>query len=499
MSSIFTAPWFYWSIIIAVTLPVTLIALTEVEHKLTRRGSFRARPVRLLRLYIVPLGAVLVMLVKSTNYSVEATGFRILYTVFGFLVLVMALSGLNATVFAGAPAGSWRRRMPSIFVDVARFGIIAVGLAMILAYVWGANVAGLFTALGISSIVLGLTLQNSVGQIISGLLLLFEQPFQLGDWVETPAVRGRVVEVNWRATHINTGAGLEIIPNSVLASQAFTNLSRPTDGHTIAVNTTFAAGDPPDEVCALLTATAANLPHLHPRGESVIAANSSTGYTITIPVRSPADDSAARSTFQRWLWYAARRAGLRLDGIADDVDTEEHRITALRKVAAALRVSTVDMEALLPKVRVIRYGDQEMMQKVGDIPDRMIFVIKGRVRLFASGEEGVVVPISTLYEGDFIGQTALIREAVIASAYAIGEVTALQMNRDTVERLLLGRPELLQDLSQAIEDRRTRAKTALARAAAVDAAEQETDTGSDLDPDIADSVAQNAVVVSPAS
>ena len=76
--------------------------------------------------------------------------------------------------------------------------LIAVGLAMIFAYIWGANVKGLFTALGVTSIVVGLTLQNSVGQIISGLLMLFEQPFRLGDWIETPAAKGRVVEVNWR-------------------------------------------------------------------------------------------------------------------------------------------------------------------------------------------------------------------------------------------------------------------------------------------------------------
>lgn len=212
-------------------------------------------------------------------------------------------------------------------------------------------------------------------------------------------------------------------------------------------------------------------------------------------MRSPADDGAVRSVFQRWLWYAARRAGLHLDGIADDFDTAVHRIAALRKVAPALRVSATDMEALLPKVRVIRYGDQEMMQKVGEIPDRMIFVVRGQARLVVPGEEGAAVLVSTLYEGDFIGQTALIREAVIASAYAIGEVTALQLNRETVERLLLGRPELLQDLSQTIEERRARAKAAIARALAVDAAGPESDFGSDR----AGGISRNTEVNSPAS
>lgn len=285
--NVFTAPWFYWSMIIAAGLPTVLVLLTELQHALERRGSFLSRPIGLLRTLIVPLGALLLLLTQTSDISIEATPMRILSTIFGVLILIMVLSGVSATVFDNAPRGSWRRRMPTIFVDVARFAIIAVGVAMIFAYVWGANVGGLFTALGISSIVLGLTLQNSVGQIISGLLLLFEQPFQIGDWVETTSAKGRVVEVNWRATHINTGSGLEIIPNSVLAGQAFANLSRPAGGHTITVPAKFSGGDAPDEVCDLLTDVASTLPHLHPEGRPTAIANSSTDYTVTIPVRSP--------------------------------------------------------------------------------------------------------------------------------------------------------------------------------------------------------------------
>ncbi|HPY24584.1 MAG: hypothetical protein QG655_168 [Actinomycetota bacterium] len=458
--NILTEPWFYWSVIVAVALPAALVLLTEVQQSLARRGSFMARPVGLLRNFIVPLGALLLLLVKTTEVSIAATPVRIISTVLGFIVLVMVLSGLNATIFENAPSDSWRRRMPSIFVDVARFAIIAIGLALILANVWGAHVGGLFTALGISSVVLGLTLQNSVGQIISGLLLLFEQPFQLGDWVQTPSARGRVVEVNWRATHINTGSGLEIIPNSVLASQAFANLSRPAGGHTISVSAKFAATDAPDEVCALLAEVAANLPHLHPDGRPVVTAVSSTEYAISIPIRSPADDVVAQSTFQRWLWYAARRAGLRLDSIDDDFSTVDRRTKALRQVAPMLRASISDLEELLPSVRVTRYGDGEVMQRSGETPSVMSFLLKGRVRLVVSGPDGARVPVSTLYEGDFIGQTALTREPVTGSAHAVGEVTVLEVERDALERLLFSKPELLQDLSQAIDQRRERARAA---------------------------------------
>lgn len=479
--NVFTAPWFYWSIIIAAGLPTVLVLLTELQHGLARRGSFLARPVGLLRTFIVPLGALLLLLVQTTDISVDATPVRILSTLLGVLILFMVLSGISATVFDSAPAGSWRRRMPAIFIDVARFAIIAVGVAMIFAYVWGANVGGLFTALGISSIVLGLTLQNSVGQIISGLLLLFEQPFQIGDWVETTSAKGRVVEVNWRATHINTGSGLEIIPNSVLAGQAFANLSRPAGGHTIAVQAKFAGADAPDEVCALLEAVASDLPHLHPDGTPTVNANSSTDYTVTIPVRSPADDLAARSTFQRWLWYASRRAGLKLDGLEDDFSTPKRRADALRKMAPILRASSPELETLLPNVVITRYGAGEVMQHSGEVPSAMSFVVKGRVRLVVTGKDGALIPVNTLHEGDFIGQTALTREPVAGSAYAIGEVTMLQIDRNTVEQLVFRKPELLQDLSQAIDERRERVRAAIEQAEqATAAADSAAETPADL-------------------
>lgn len=479
--NVLTAPWFYWSIIIAVGLPTVLVLLTELQHGLSRRGSFLARPVGLLRTFIVPLGALLLLLTQTTNVSVDATPIRILSTVLGVLVLIMVLSGVSGTVFNSAPTGSWRRRMPAIFIDVARFAIIAAGVGVIFAYVWGANVGGLFTALGISSIVLGLTLQNSVGQIISGLLLLFEQPFQIGDWVQTSSASGRVVEVNWRATHINTGSGLEIIPNSVLAGQAFVNLSRPAGGHTITVPTKFSGTDAPDEVCALLADVAGHLPHLHPDGQPTVNANSSTDYTVTIPVRSPADDLAARSTFQRWLWYAARRAGLRLDGLEDDFANPKRRADALRKIAPTLRASSSELETLLPHVVIARYGADEVMQRSGDVPAGMSFVVKGRVRLVVTGKDGALIPLTTLHEGDFIGQTALTREPVAGNAYAVDEVTILQLDRKTLEQLVFRKPELLQDLSQAIDERRERARTAATEVVdATDAADSDAEMPSEL-------------------
>ena len=462
MSSALDAPWFYWALGVAVGLPIGLVILTELHNALARRRNPLARPVSLLRNYILPLAALLALLVKATQVSAQATSVRIVATVFGFVVLILLLSGLNATLFQGAPEGTWRRRIPSIFLDVARFVLIAVGLALIFSYIWGANVGGLFTALGISSIVLGLALQNSVGQIISGLLLLFEQPFQLGDWLDTPSARGRVVEVNWRATHIDTGSGLQIMPNSVLAGASFTNLSRPPGAHSISVVTVFSLNDPPDDVCALLTRVASTLPHLRDDAVPRTVPAGGSEYKTLIQLRSPADDSAARSTFLRWIWYAARRSGLHLDEADDDFATPDRVAKALRIVAPTLRLSPPDQQELLPHTRITRYGTEETIQFAGQIPKRMTFVVNGRVRLIVTAEDGSIIPVRTLEEGDFLGQTALTREPVSAGAYALEEVTVLQIEREYIEELVARKPLLLQDIGKAIEERRANVRRALA-------------------------------------
>jgi CRP-like cAMP-binding protein len=94
----------------------------------------------------------------------------------------------------------------------------------------------------------------------------------------------------------------------------------------------------------------------------------------------------------------------------------------------------------------------------------MMFVVNGRVRLVVAGADGAVIPVRTLEEGDFLGQTALTREAVAASAYALEEVTVLQIDREHIEELVARKPLLLQDIGRAIEERRANVRRVLSAA-----------------------------------
>ncbi len=457
----FESPWFYWAVAVAIGLPAGLIILTEWHHSLVRQRSSLARPVKLLRTYLLPLGALLLLLVKAAAVPAEYTSVRILATVFGFVVLVLLLSGLDATLFQGAPQGSWRKRVPGIFLDVARFALIGLGLAVISSYVWGARIGGVFTALGVTSVVIGLMLQNSVGQIVSGLFMLFEQPFKIGDWLETSAAEGRVVEVNWRAVHLETGHGLQITPNSVLASTSFANHSRQAGAHKLVITSTFSLTDAPDRVCAMLSRVAGELPQLHPDFEPTSVALGGTGYRTTVGLKSPGDDGAAQATFLRWIWYASRREGLHLDGADDKFSTTQRVEKAVRTVVApALRLSLADQQALIPHARMSRYGAGETVQRTGEVPTGITFIVIGSLNLTAEARDGSVIPVGTLGQGSFLGLTALTRQPNAAGAYALEEVTALEIGREHLEHLVTRKPVLLQDLGRIIEERQRKVRQA---------------------------------------
>lgn len=455
MNDLLQSSWFLWSIGIAVGFPLLLIILTEWQHALRRRGSALIGPVSLLRNYLVPLGALLLAMIGATQIPAHATPVRIVGTMVAVGVLILLLSGIRNSVFASAPEGSWRHRVPAIFLDVIRFGLIAVGAGLIFAYIWGANVGGLFTALGIGSIVIGLTLQNSVGQIISGLLMLFEQPFRLGDWIETDKVSGRVVEVNWRAVHLETSKGIQVTPNSVLAGQSFANLSRPADQHAIRVVNVFAVEDRPDRVCEMLTRVAAQLPQCHP---DLIPRADPIGdmkYRTKIPLRSPADDGDAEALFRRWIWYAARRDGLHLDE-ADDTFTDPQLLTqAIRAVVApSLLLNAEQQTEMVRHATIERYAAGELILGAGVVPEAMSFVVTGRVLITAPAADGSQVEAGSLDEGAYLGQSTLVRHPTVGAYFALDEVTLVRVERDAIEKVVQRNPLLLQEFGRSIEERR---------------------------------------------
>lgn len=465
MTEIWREPWFWPSIAVIVGLPIVLLVLGELQEALAQRGSPAARVVRLLRNYVAPVAALLVLVAQAEGAEVEASWSRIVATVLGFLVILVLINGLNVALFVTARKGSWRERLPSIFVDVGRFLLIAIAIAILFSWVWGADIGGLFTALGIGSIVIGLALQNAVGSVLSGLLLLFEQPFELGDHLEVGDVRGRVIEVNWRSVHIRTIGGVVIVPNAELAAASFANLSRKGGPYSACAMVQFATEDPPETVIRVMTNVAADLPMIVAGEQPSADAFAAGQYEITIPVATPSDEYGALSEFRRRLWYAARRAGLRLDrDYYVDYDSTDRRRAMLMRFCAALYCDPADLQQHVDRVRVERYVSGEKLQHIGEVPDGIRLIDSGTALMVVEAPGGVRVPVTELTRDEIVGLTSLTRQGINAAVYAMTEVTVLAVPVDVLDQLVASRPELARDFGREIDNRRRLVSEAFVKA-----------------------------------
>ncbi|UYN82752.1 MAG: mechanosensitive ion channel [Microcella sp.] len=463
MTEIWNESWFWPSLTVIVGLPIVLLVLSEVLEALVRRGNPAERVVRLIRNWIAPIAALLVLLSQVDQAEVDASWSRIVATVLGFLVILVLINGVNVALFATARKGTWRDRLPSIFIDVGRFLLIIISLALLFSWVWGADVGGLFTALGIGSIVIGLALQNAVGSVLSGLLLLFEQPFQLGDWLQVGDVRGSVVEVNWRSVHIRTVSGIVIVPNSELAGSSFRNFTAKRAPYTACAMVRFATEDPPETVIRVMTQTAADQPQLAPGATPSVGTFADGEYEINLPVPTPGDEYDALTEFRRRLWYAARRAGLHLDGdYYVDYDTVERRRELLIQFAAALYCTPERVRDLAGRVRVERYVEGERVQHVGEVPNGIRFVVSGAARMMVEAAGGVRVPVTELGRDAILGLTSLTRQGINAVVDALTEMTVLFVPVDVVDELVDEQPELARDFGREIDNRRKLVREAFA-------------------------------------
>jgi small-conductance mechanosensitive channel len=126
--------------------------------------------------------------------------------------------------------------------------VIYLGVALsITGFVFGVPVATLAATSGAVAIIVGLALQNTLGDVFSGVALTLGRPYTLGDWIMLgDGTEGRIVETTWRSTHLLTGANnIVVLPNSVLAKLSLTNLSRPDERQVMTLTVRVAATHAP--------------------------------------------------------------------------------------------------------------------------------------------------------------------------------------------------------------------------------------------------------------
>jgi small-conductance mechanosensitive channel len=142
------------------------------------------------------------------------------------------------------------------YAGVGLAGLIGISAA-------GINLSSLALVAGALSLGIGFGLQNIVSNFVSGLILLAERPFKVGDWVVAGTTEGFVKRISVRATEIETFQRQTIIvPNSVLINGQVGNWTHRNKLGRIEIPVSVFAGNDPRQVTQMLLEVAATQPVL---------------------------------------------------------------------------------------------------------------------------------------------------------------------------------------------------------------------------------------------
>ncbi|MGD9343900.1 MAG: mechanosensitive ion channel family protein [Desulfuromonadales bacterium] len=114
---------------------------------------------------------------------------------------------------------------PLVRKSLRIFIVIMAGLMAIQSF--GYPVTGVLASLGIGGLAFALAARDTVSNIFGSLMIIFDRPFHIGDWIKAGDMEGTVEEIGFRSTKIRTFAKTLIsVPNNVIANMALDNYSR---------------------------------------------------------------------------------------------------------------------------------------------------------------------------------------------------------------------------------------------------------------------------------
>ena len=217
-----------------------------------------------------------------------------------------------------------------LFADLASGLIYVLAFVGIVGTVFKEPVSTFLATSGVLAIILGLALQNTLGDVLAGLAINIERPFRAGNWITLAdemlddPVSGQVMQVNWRATRLKTWTHDAVaIPNSVVSKAIVTNHSRPKGPHRCIVRLRVDLVVPPSRVVEALKAAATGSPNIAhgtvPQAHACAFSDSLIDYELAFAIVSYAQTPSAKSEMLGRILDAFRGLDIRLGPPAMDV------------------------------------------------------------------------------------------------------------------------------------------------------------------------------------
>jgi small-conductance mechanosensitive channel len=245
------------------------------------------------------------------------TGSKVVTVVELLLVAYLVIEALEMAVIHYWLAERKKVQVPNVVRHLILVVVYGVAVLSIITGVTGVNVVPLLATSTVITVVMGLALQDTLGNLFAGLALSLEKPFREGDWITVDGIEGRVEHMGWRATHLRTFTrDVMVFPNSILGKAKVQNFDRPEKLTGRNVEVPVALHATPADVEAALAAAVARVPALlgEPASKAWFVGTTPLfhRYVMRIWVADFATHDDAESDFMKALFLELRARGLAL-------------------------------------------------------------------------------------------------------------------------------------------------------------------------------------------
>ena len=359
----------------------------------------------------------------------------------------------------------WRNQVSLKLPPILQDAVVAASLAVLATLFFPDR---LMTTSAVSAVILGLAFQDTLGNLLAGLAIQTEKPFEIGHWVSIGRHEGKVIDMSWRATKLLTKDGNVIaVPNQMASKEAVINYSEPSTACRFEIELCLPHQLSPDFVSEVLLRCLSDISTVlsTPKPEVLLASFEGFGlrYLVRFWSAHYDRDESLRSSVRLALWYGLRRAGID-HPIPEQIvfsnaqrpspggasSTEELHLKLLAQVDLFAGLAKETLSRLYKASPQQLYARDQSIVRAGEAGTSLFVILKGSVLVSTpAGAE-----LAALEEADYFGEMSFLTGAVrTATVVARSQCTVLEIPSDAFRSQIRRHPQLLEVVTGVVERR----------------------------------------------
>jgi small-conductance mechanosensitive channel/CRP-like cAMP-binding protein len=350
------------------------------------------------------------------------------------VVFVNTLSFLIIDFWFTHKQGKQPSKLLKFTVSVVLYGIAAAVVLQIL----GKDTTQFFTTSALFAAVVGFAMQEPLGNLLSGVFLQINQPFQIGDWIEFQALDGMMVEgvvesVDWDSTDIRQKSGeITYIPNGSIAK----NLVKMAAAGNVyrTVDFTVPPNIPPNQVMDIACKALINQPPANVNLDKPLFARmwsyglEEINYKLFYyPKNYSEAETHTDPEIRCRLWYALNRAGLTTEYQQSE---KQHLLQLVNAVEFFRDLSLEAKSLIIEESKTLLFDREELLDNQQLFSGTMFLLVSGSIlvqnKLVHTSKGNITIPLNQNPQNDYRASLALkppvIEQVSVQLAKYIGPV-----------------------------------------------------------------------------